>query len=43
VELVGLSGSSSLLLIGLIIAYFVIMGRTGGTIFQRLFRMKRAK
>ena len=26
----------------LIIAYFVVLGRTGGTIFQRLFRMKRA-
>jgi RDD family len=26
----------------LIIAYFVVLGRTGGTVFQRLFRMKRA-
>jgi hypothetical protein len=27
----------------LILAYFVILGCTGGTIFQRLFRMMRAK
>jgi hypothetical protein len=26
----------------LIIAYFVILGQTGGTVFQRLFGMKRA-
>ena len=29
--------------IALIIAYFVVLGRTGGTVFQRLFGMKRAK
>ena len=26
----------------LIIAYFVVLGRTGGTVFQRLFGLKRA-
>ena len=43
VELFGIGGWSTLLLIVLIIAYFVIMGRTGGTIFQRLFGMKCAR
>jgi hypothetical protein len=43
VEVVGVSGPSALLLIGIITGYFVIMGRTGGTIFQRLFRMKRVR
>jgi CDP-diglyceride synthetase len=33
----------TLLTIALVVAYFVILGRTGGTIFQRLFGMKRAK
>jgi hypothetical protein len=33
----------SLLLLLLVVAYFVILGRTGGTVFQRLFGMKRAK
>jgi hypothetical protein len=32
-----------LLLLALIIAYFVLLGRAGGTVFQRLFGMKRAK
>jgi hypothetical protein len=43
VELVGLSGWPALLLLILVIAYFVVLGRTGGTVFQRLFGMKRAK
>jgi hypothetical protein len=43
VELVGLSGWPALLLLALVIAYFVVLGRTGGTVFQRLFGMKRAK
>jgi RDD family len=34
---------ASLLLLVLVVAYFVILGRTGGTVFQRLFGMKRAK
>jgi len=42
-ELFTLSGWPALLLIALIIAYFVVLGRTGGTVFQRLFRMKRAR
>jgi hypothetical protein len=33
----------TLLLLALIIAYFVVLGRTGGTVFQRLFGMKRAR
>lgn len=32
----------TLLVNALIIAYFVVLGRTGGTVFQRLFGMKRA-
>jgi hypothetical protein len=31
------------LLVALVIAYFVVLGRTGGTVFQRLFGMTRAK
>jgi hypothetical protein len=38
-----LSGWAALPLIVLVIAYFVVLGRTGGTVFQRLFSMKRAK
>ena len=30
-------------LIGLTVAYFLVMNRTGGTVFQRLFGMTRAK
>jgi hypothetical protein len=33
----------ALLLVVLIPGYFIILGRTGGTAFQRLFGMKRAK
>lgn len=42
-EVFSLPPGPSLLLLVLIIAYFVVLGRTGGTVFQRLFRMKRAK
>jgi hypothetical protein len=42
-ELFSLSGWPALLLIALIVAYFVVLGRTGGTVFQRLFGMKRAR
>ena len=35
-------GLSALVAATLMIAYFVIVGRTGGTVFQRLFGMKRA-
>src|SRR5262245_46785198 len=31
-----------LALVVLIAAYFIVLGRTGGTVFQRLFSMKRA-
>jgi hypothetical protein len=43
VEVFGIGGWPTLLLIVLVIAYFVVLGRTGGTIFQRMFGMKRAK
>jgi hypothetical protein len=42
-ELFGLSGWPAFLLLALIIAYFVGLGRTGGTVFQRLFGMKRVR
>jgi len=42
-ELFTLNGWPALLLIALIVAYFVVLGRTGGTVFQRLFGMKRAR
>jgi len=42
IELFNLSGTYMLVLIALTVAYFLIMNRTGGTVFQRLFRMKRA-
>lgn len=32
----------SLVLVGIIVMYFTVLGRTGGTVFQRLFRMRRA-
>jgi hypothetical protein len=38
-----LAPGKTLLLLILIFAYFVVLGRTGGTVFQRLFRMKRAR
>ena len=30
-------------LLVLVIAYFMVLGRTGGTVFQRLFGMERAR
>jgi hypothetical protein len=42
-QLFGLGPMPSLLLLALIIAYFVFLGRTGGTVFQRIFGMKRGK
>jgi hypothetical protein len=36
-----LGGWPVLLAFALVIAYFVILGQTGGTVFQRLFGMKR--
>lgn len=42
-EMFSLGTWQILLLAVLIIAYFVVLGRTGGTMFQRLFGMKRAK
>jgi hypothetical protein len=42
-ELISLGPWSMLMLLVLIIAYFVILGRTGGTIFQRVFHMKRVR
>jgi RDD family len=37
----GLGGWPIVLAFALIIVYFVILGQTGGTVFQRLFGMKR--
>jgi hypothetical protein len=34
-------GGPALLAFALVIAYFVILGQAGGTVFQRLFGMKR--
>jgi hypothetical protein len=42
-EVWGLSGWPLLILIVLIVAYYVVLGRTGGTVFQRLLGMKRAR
>jgi hypothetical protein len=42
VQLFGVGGWPALLLLIGIIAYFIVLGRTGGTVFQRLFGMKRA-
>jgi hypothetical protein len=42
VELFNLNGWPALVVIGLVVAYFVVLGRTGGTVFQRAFGMKRA-
>jgi uncharacterized RDD family membrane protein YckC len=42
VEFFSLNWQGAALLVVLIVAYFVILGRTGGTVFQRLFGMKRA-
>jgi cytochrome bd-type quinol oxidase subunit 2 len=42
-EIFGLGTWPTLLLVVLIIAYFVVLGRTGGTVFQRIFRMRRAR
>jgi len=42
-EVFSLGPWPSLLLVAMVVVYFVALGRTGGTIFQRLFGMKRAK
>jgi hypothetical protein len=42
-EMFGMDGWPALLCLVLILAYFILLGRTGGTVFQRLFGMKRAK
>jgi hypothetical protein len=42
-EKFGLGPWASLALLALIVAYFVVLGRTGGTVFQRLFGMNRAR
>ena len=42
-QILGIGGWPLIALIIVIIAYFLILGRTGGTVFQRLFGMKRAK
>jgi hypothetical protein len=42
-EMFGLDGWPALICIVLVVLYFVALGRSGGTVFQRLFGMKRAK
>jgi hypothetical protein len=42
-QIVSLSGWPTLALVGLTIAYFVLLGRSGGTVFQRMFRMRRVR
>jgi hypothetical protein len=42
-QLIGLGPFPLLLLLALIIVYFVLLGRAGGTVFQHLFDMKRAR
>lgn len=41
-EIFGLGGWPALVVLVLVVAYFVVLGRTGGTVFQRLVGMKRA-
>jgi hypothetical protein len=41
-EFFSLSGWPFLFTVIAIVAYFILLGRTGGTVFQRLFQMKRA-
>jgi|SRR5665213_46778 len=41
-EMFGIDGWPALICLLLVLAYFIILGRTGGTVFQRLFGMKRA-
>ncbi len=41
-EIFGIGPLTSLVLLGLVIGYFVVLGRSGGTVFQRLFGMRRA-
>jgi hypothetical protein len=41
-EMFGLDGWPALITLVLVVAYFAVLGRTGGTVFQRLFGMKRA-
>ncbi len=43
VQLFGIAGWPAVGMIVLVIVYFVVLGRTGGTVFQQLFGMKRAK
>jgi RDD family len=37
-----IEGWPALVLLALVVAYFVVLSRTGGTVFQRVFGMKRA-
>jgi hypothetical protein len=42
-KILNLTGWPRWLHFALIIGYFIVFGRTGGTVFQRAFGMKRAK
>jgi len=41
-ELFGLDGWPALLTMLMVIVYFVVLGRSAGTVFQRLLSMRRA-
>jgi len=41
-EVFGLDGWPALLTLVMVVVYFVVLSRTGGTVLQRLFDMKRA-
>jgi hypothetical protein len=43
IKYVSMSGSAFAATIVLTVGYFIVLGGTGGTVFQRLFGMKRAK
>jgi hypothetical protein len=38
-----LGKAPALLVIVLVVAYFILLGQTGGTVFQRLFSMRRPR
>jgi hypothetical protein len=40
---IGLSFGALAVVVGLTVGYFAVLGATGGTVFQRLFGMQRAK
>jgi len=43
INYVSVSGYAFAATVALTVGYFIVLGRTGGTVFQRLFDMRRAK